>query len=133
MSNSMSLVNDSHILEYICKLCNFPYLYDDRGSLFTDIERLHSFLNKHTDKYNSNVNNVISFVNNTVSGDLSTVVNSYIHDMNKNDSFLCKYTNTEECLTLNIYHIYRTVDDDKNKYDHADIIAQIIVHGKLDD
>ena len=45
----MSLVNDSHILEYICKLCNFPYLYDDRESLFTDIERLHSFLEKNTD------------------------------------------------------------------------------------
>ena len=48
----MSLVNDSHILEYICKLCNFPYLYDDRESLFTDIERLHSFLDKNTDRYN---------------------------------------------------------------------------------
>ena len=55
MSTSMSLVNDSHILEYICKLCTFPYLYDDRESLFTDIERLHSFLSKNTDKYNDNV------------------------------------------------------------------------------
>ena len=70
MSISMSLVNDSHILEYICKLCNFPYLYDDRESLFTDIERLHSFLDKNKDRYNSNVNNVISFVNKPVSGDL---------------------------------------------------------------
>ena len=129
----MSLVNDSHILECVCKLCNFPYLYDDRESLFTDITRLHNFLDKNTDKYVSNIDNVISFVNKPVCGDLSTVVNSYIHSMNKNDSFICKYTNTEECLTLNIYHIYRTVDDDKNKYDHADIIAQIIVHDKLDD
>ena len=131
MSISMSLVNDSHILEYICKLCNFPYLYDDRESLFTDIERLHSFLDKNTDRYNSNVDNVISFVNKPVSGDLSTVVNNYIHNMNKHDSFLCKYTNNDECIILNIYHIYRNMDDDGNKYDHANIIAQITVHDKL--
>ena len=60
-------------------------------------------------------------------------VNNYIHHMNKHDSFLCKYTNNDECLTLNIYHIYRNTDDDGNKYDHANIIAQITVHDKLDD